>query len=211
MINNARGCALAALILLAVAFAPRAAGAAGHREVRCADIPRGSLMVALAFGQSNSANFAQTRSVSKSNVFSYYGGRCYVAQDPMPGATGIGGSVWPVLGDKVSEVRESKMLRDSPCRLVSPDNTPGRDMQRVYRLLNQEYEVPPKVIEINRGHPLIYNLTSIVTHKPDDPVIDLTIEQLYENQLLLEGLHPNPAAMISRIQTLMETATAQND
>jgi molecular chaperone HtpG len=47
-----------------------------------------------------------------------------------------------------------------------------------------------------------------VSETPSDPIIDPTIEQLYENQLLIEGLHPNPAAMISRIQMLMETATA---
>ena len=33
-------------------------------------------------------------------------------------------------GDRVVEVRESKMLRDSPCRLVSPDDAPMRDMAR---------------------------------------------------------------------------------
>lgn len=32
------------------------------------------------------------------------------------------------------------------------------------------------------------------------------IEQLYENALLLEGLHPNPADMVGRIQALMEAA-----
>jgi molecular chaperone HtpG len=114
-----------------------------------------------------------------------------------------------VLGDKVTEVRESRMLRDSPCRLVSPDDAARRDMQRVYRLLNQEFQVPPQILEINRAHPLIRNLSSLIAQSSDDPVLDLAIEQLYENQLLLEGLHPNPAAMISRIQTLMETATAK--
>ena len=114
-----------------------------------------------------------------------------------------------VLGDKVTEVRESKILRDSPCRLVSPDSASRRDMQRVYRMLNQEFEIPAQIVEINRGHPLIRNLTSLVIYSPDDPILDLTIEQLYENQLLLEGLHPNPAAMVSRIQTLMEAAAAQ--
>ena len=88
---------------------------------------------------------------------------------------------------------------------------PGRDVQRVYKLLNKEFDVPKKILEINRNHSLMRNLTRLVTDTPDDPVIDLTIEQLFENQLLIEGLHPNPAAMISRMQTLMEAATARGE
>jgi molecular chaperone HtpG len=30
---------------------------------------------------------------------------------------------------------------------------------------------------------------------------------LYDNGLLLEGLHPNPAEMVGRIQALMEAAS----
>jgi len=116
-----------------------------------------------------------------------------------------------VLGDKVTQVRESKVLRDSSCRLVSPESVPGREMQRVYKLLDKEFEVPKKILEINRSHALMRNLASLVTDAPDDPVIDLTIEQLFENQLLIEGIHPNPAAMVSRIQTLMEAVTAQGE
>jgi len=54
------------------------------------------------------------------------------------------------------------------------------------------------------------NLARLVAKRSDDPVIDPAIEQLYENQLLVEGLHPNPAAMIARIQTLMEAATGRD-
>ncbi|MBN1661648.1 MAG: molecular chaperone HtpG [Anaerolineae bacterium] len=112
-----------------------------------------------------------------------------------------------VLGDRVIEVRESKVLRDSPVRLVSPDDTPGREMSRVARLLGQEFEVPKRILEVNRRHPIVANLAHLVTDNPQAPAIDPTIELLYENQLLLEGLHPNPAEMIPRIQQLMEAAT----
>jgi len=112
------------------------------------------------------------------------------------------------LGARVTQVRESKVLRDHPCRLVTPEDAPGREMQRVYRLMNQEYEVPPKIFEINRRHPLIRNMARMAAAGPRDALLDQAIEQLYENQLLIEGLHPNPAAMVARIQTLMEAATA---
>ena len=59
-----------------------------------------------------------------------------------------------VLGDKITDVRESQVLTDSPCRLVSPEVAAERDMQRVKRLLGQDYEIPKKIMEINRGHQL---------------------------------------------------------
>jgi molecular chaperone HtpG len=113
-----------------------------------------------------------------------------------------------VLGERVVEVRESKLLTGSPCRLISPADDPNQGMQRVRRLLEQDYEVPKKILEINPRHPLVQNLAHLVTDRPDEALIDPAIEQLYEDALLLEGLHPNPASMVPRIQTLIERATA---
>jgi molecular chaperone HtpG len=111
-----------------------------------------------------------------------------------------------VLGDKVTEVRASKHLTDSPCRLVNPANVPGSEMHRVYRLLNEEFQVPKKIMEVNLRHALIRNLSALIEHAPRDVLIDQCIEQLYENDLLIEGIHPNPTGMISRIQAFMEAA-----
>ncbi len=111
-----------------------------------------------------------------------------------------------VLGDRVAEVRESKLLRDSPCRLVTPEDTPGTDLQRVYRMLERDYEVPRLILELNRTHPLIRDLGRLVMEAPDDPLIAQCAEQLYEGQLLAEGIHPNPADMLPRIEALMAAA-----
>lgn len=125
---------------------------------------------------------------------------------PYPEFAGLLARIRDVLGERVSDVRESKLLSDSPCRLVSPDRAPGQDMQRVYRLLNQELEESPRILEVNRSHPLIRDLSNVLDASPDAPLIDLAITQLYENQLLVEGLHPNPATIVSRIQNLMAIA-----
>jgi molecular chaperone HtpG len=114
-----------------------------------------------------------------------------------------------VLGDRVLEVRESKVLKDSPCRLVSPEDAPAREMSRLYRMLGQDFELPRRLLEINRGHPIIVNLARLVSQEPEDEVVEPTIELLFESQLLLEGLHPNPTDMIPRIQHLMAAATAE--
>ncbi|MCB9422889.1 MAG: molecular chaperone HtpG [Ardenticatenaceae bacterium] len=112
------------------------------------------------------------------------------------------------LGSRVTEVRASKVLKNSPIRLVSPEDETNRDMQRIQRILDQNYEVPKKIVEVNRNHPLIANLAHLVSDSPDNELINLTIEQLYDSALVQEGLHPNPTEMVPRIQQLLELATA---
>ncbi len=111
-----------------------------------------------------------------------------------------------LLGEKITEVRESKILTDSPCRLVSPDGADNREMDRVKRMLGQDYEIPKKIMEINRGHQLIADMASLAKNGSNDALLDVCIQQLYESGLLIEGLLPNPAEMLPRIQTLMEAA-----
>ena len=112
------------------------------------------------------------------------------------------------LDDRVLEVRESKVLRHSPVRLVSPEGAPDQAMQRVYRYLDEGYQVPRRILELNRRHALLADLARLVTSAPDDPAIDLMVEQLFESALLQEGLHPNPGGMLPRIEQLMAIAAA---
>ena len=108
-----------------------------------------------------------------------------------------------VLGDRVTAVRATDRLTDSPARLVDPEGAPDQSMQRVYRLLNKEFEEPKKELEINPQHPL---MKQIIALPADDLRVALVIEQLYEDALLIEGIHPDPASMIGRIQEIMARA-----
>lgn len=110
------------------------------------------------------------------------------------------------LGDRITEVRPSTVLKGNPARLVSPKDQPGSDFQRIYRYMDQDYQVPKKDFEINRRHPLIQNLTRLVDQNPTEELINLAIEQLYENALIIDGLHPNPAGVLPRVQRIMELA-----
>ena len=49
------------------------------------------------------------------------------------------------LGERVTDVRATDRLRNSVARLVDPEGTMGQEMQRVYRLVDRDYEVPKKV------------------------------------------------------------------
>jgi molecular chaperone HtpG len=64
----------------------------------------------------------------------------------------------------------------------------------------------PRIMELNRAHPLVANLAQRASANADDPIVAAVAEQLYDNALLLEGLPINPTALVSRIQTLLEAA-----
>ena len=74
-------------------------------------------------------------------------------------------------------------------------------MQRVYRYLGKDYEVPKKILELNPAHAILKGLLG-----KDADLQNEIIEQIFDNALLVEGLHPDPASMAARIQKLMELA-----
>jgi len=59
------------------------------------------VMVALAFGQSNAANFGENPRRAGAGVFNFYQGKLYAAHDPLLGAGGDGGSMWTRLGNRL--------------------------------------------------------------------------------------------------------------
>lgn len=70
-------------------------------EVPFSELSSRRVMVVLAFGQSNSANFGATRKAAKERVYNFYRGKLYLARDPLLGADGNGGSVWSRLGNNI--------------------------------------------------------------------------------------------------------------
>lgn len=112
-----------------------------------------------------------------------------------------------VLGERVKDVKESKVLVGSAARLVNTDTGTQRHMYRINRLLDRDYELPVKTLELNPRHPLMHNLTNLLQSNGDNPLINVVIEQVFETALLQDGLHPDPAAMADRLTLLMQAAT----
>ena len=111
------------------------------------------------------------------------------------------------LGERVSDVRESKTLVGSPARLVSEDDSANRYMFRINRLLDKEYELPVKALELNPRHPLMRNLGGLVQAGGDEELVDAVVEQVFETALLQDGIHPDPSSMAARLTLLMQAAT----
>ena len=113
-----------------------------------------------------------------------------------------------VLGERVKSVREGKLLVDSPCRLVSAEDSYDRDLQRFRRMTEENYETPRKVLELNRRHPILQSLSTMIARDPSDALINAAVEQLFDNALLLEGLHASPVDMVQRMETILAAAVA---
>jgi molecular chaperone HtpG len=112
-----------------------------------------------------------------------------------------------VLGERVTGVRASNRLSQSVARLVDPEGTLNPELQRVYRMLGKEYEIPKKILELNPSHNILKNLLKLESGSELQTVI---IEQIYDSALLVEGLHPDPSSMVSRVQQIMDAALAKH-
>jgi molecular chaperone HtpG len=111
-----------------------------------------------------------------------------------------------VLGERVTDVRASNRLSQSVARLVDPDGTMNPELQRVYRYLGKEYEVPKKILELNPSHTILKNLLTLESSSELQTAI---IEQIYDSALLVEGLHPDPSSIVPRVQQIIEAALAR--
>lgn len=112
-----------------------------------------------------------------------------------------------VLGERVTNVRASNRLSQSVARLVDPDGTLNPELQRVYRLLGKDYEIPKKILELNPSHTI---LKSLVKLESGSGLQNAIIEQIYDSALLVEGLHPDPSSMVSRVQQIIEAALSNH-
>ena len=73
-----------------------------HREkTPCVSEASEETMVLVVIGQSGAANTGDTQYSSNERVLNFFEGECYMAVDPLLGATYIGGSIWTRFGDLV--------------------------------------------------------------------------------------------------------------
>jgi molecular chaperone HtpG len=110
-----------------------------------------------------------------------------------------------VLGERVTDVRASNRLSQSIARLVDPDGTLNPELQRVYRMLGRDYEIPKKILELNPSHGILKSLFGL---EAGSDLQNAIIEQIYDSALLVEGLHPDPSSMVARVQQIIEAALA---
>ncbi len=114
-----------------------------------------------------------------------------------------------ILGERVTEVHESKRLKGSPSCLINPDDTMSSTMQKILKMSNQGMAMPPqkRLMEINKDHKLIINLMGVFKKNENDQFIADTTEQLYESALLLEGNLEDPHKLVNRLNKMLTDAS----
>lgn len=130
-----------------------------------------------------------------------------LSEDDEKSFDGFLGRVKEILGDRITEVRVSGRLSESPCCLVSPDDGMTSSMQKILHIVSKDTSIPKKVFEINKDHVLVRNLLSIYKASPRDDYLRAVVEQLFESSLLLEGYLKDPHAMVGRIQDLLNKSS----
>ncbi len=109
-----------------------------------------------------------------------------------------------VLQDKVSEVRASARLADSPVCLVIPDGGLPPYIERLVRLQQQELPSQKRILEVNPTHPLVGELRRIHEQDESSDQVEEWIQVLYDQALLAEGSPlEDPSPLLRQLSELM--------
>jgi molecular chaperone HtpG len=125
-------------------------------------------------------------------------------EQPTPDASDeetIIGSVKEILGGRVSDVRVSQRLADSPACLVAGAGF-DRELSRLLARQNPESSFKP-ILELNMRHPLVRAIARAKADARQDDTTDLA-ELLFEQAKILDGEVPeDPAAFTARLNRLV--------
>ena len=104
-------------------------------------------------------------------------------------------SVKKELGEKVSDVRVSTRLTDSPCCLVAQQNALPPSMVRMMRAMKQDVPDEKRILEVNASHPLIAKVRAL-----EGDALKDAVSLLYDSALIAEG---SPVADGARFAKLL--------
>ncbi|NLP05708.1 molecular chaperone HtpG [Candidatus Fermentibacteria bacterium] len=105
------------------------------------------------------------------------------------------------LGKRVSEVRLSTRLKESPCVLISDRADPGEALRAVMRAANQEVPEYRSILEINPGHPLVEKMAGLFEQDRAGSELELYAELLLDLAAILGGGRPDDPSRFGRVLT----------
>jgi molecular chaperone HtpG len=111
------------------------------------------------------------------------------------------------LGEKVKDVVKSSRLSDSPCILVNADGSASSHIQNVMKMMDKNYTVAAKVLELNADHAMVKNLAEIYKKSPQEEFLKEALFQLFETSMFQEGVVLDPKETVPRIFRTLEKAS----
>lgn len=104
---------------------------------------------------------------------------------------------------KVSEVRFSVRLTESPCCLITEGSALAPHMERLFRAMNQAVPESKRILELNPEHPLIAALNDMAGDA-ENPDLKKYANVLWDQALLSEGSPiKDTAAFVKNVTELM--------
>ena len=104
------------------------------------------------------------------------------------------------LGERVTEVRVSERLKDSPACLVRGEHDVGEQMRRILAAAGQKVPETHPVLELNVTHPLVTYLDALSAPADFNELAQL----IYDQAALAEGTQlPNPPEYVARLNRLL--------
>ena len=104
------------------------------------------------------------------------------------------------LGERVTEVRVSERLRESPACLVLGEDDMGEQMRRILAAAGQKAPQAHPALELNVTHPLVKYLEG----RADAAEFGELAQLLYDQAALAEGTQlPNPPEYVQRLNRLL--------
>ena len=98
------------------------------------------------------------------------------------------------LGEKVSDVRVSTRLEDSPCCLVASEGGISPSMARMMRAMKETVPEEKRILELNAEHPLVKKVSSLEGEELSD-----AIALLYDSALIAEGSPVQDGARFTKL------------
>ncbi len=112
--------------------------------------------------------------------------------------SGLIESIKEILGDRVSGVRFSPRLRETPCILVAAQDDPGEMMKMMMRAMNQDAPESKKILELNPAHPDIASLEALSADEDSKDSFNTRVQMLLELARVLSGSKPDDPAGFGR-------------
>jgi TNF receptor-associated protein 1 len=109
------------------------------------------------------------------------------------------------LDARVTDVRASDRLVDSPALALNADKFSSPHMRRLMRAMNKDGEQQPLRVnlEINPGHAVIKRLSELTASAPEKAA--LVAEQILDNALISAGLLDDASGMVKRLYKILES------
>lgn len=104
------------------------------------------------------------------------------------------------LGDRISEVKVSTRLTDTPACLVLAEHDLGAQMRKILAATGQSAPESKPALEVNVGHPLLQRLESTMA---EDDFVELALLIHDQAKLAESGSVANPGEFVRRLNRLL--------